>query len=199
MNFTQALELDCARLGITETEVARRMEISQQAVSKWKHRGFPTLYRMDELVKALGGSGEVANLDRVELHALASAYKAKQLAERKLKPAAATARTKARAAQGDSTELIVKVKKAPGTPSPNVAATLLELAAQRVLRGLAISATVVLALVTDIAPDDMDEEYKRNVKHAQALGVEVWHCRDDLELSRRVAERKGIEMNFEEA
>jgi transcriptional regulator with XRE-family HTH domain len=62
-DFRKALDIDMATLGINARELGKRLGVSQQSVSKWRHRGFPPLYRVDELKAIFGPNSNIGRID----------------------------------------------------------------------------------------------------------------------------------------
>jgi len=72
-NFREALEMDMERRSMTEAVLGRLLDedkpLSQQAIHKWKQRGFPPLARLDQLKKVLGDDSYVAKLTHQQIYA----------------------------------------------------------------------------------------------------------------------------------
>lgn len=67
LTFNTALREDLARLGINDRVLAQRLGLSQQAISKWRTRGFPPIARWKDLIDILGENGALATLGIAEL------------------------------------------------------------------------------------------------------------------------------------
>lgn len=63
VDFRTALDIDMATKGINERELGRLLGLSQQSISKWRHRGFPPLYRVDDLKVIFGPNSQIAKID----------------------------------------------------------------------------------------------------------------------------------------
>ena len=61
-DFKTALDLDMAMKGINERVLGERIGVSQQAISKWRARGFPPAYRWEQLRTLLGPESYTAQL-----------------------------------------------------------------------------------------------------------------------------------------
>jgi hypothetical protein len=62
-DFRTALDIDMATKGLNERELGRLLGLSQQSVSKWRHRNFPPLYRVDELKSIFGPDSQIGRMD----------------------------------------------------------------------------------------------------------------------------------------
>jgi hypothetical protein len=67
VGFKAALDADMLRKGINERLLGQTLNVSQQSISKWRHRGFPPLYRVRQLVEYFGPNSDIAKLDFVNL------------------------------------------------------------------------------------------------------------------------------------
>lgn len=65
--FSAALSADMSRLQLNDRQLGARMGITQQAVFKWRVRGFPPAGRVSALIAALGQNSEVAKLTPAEM------------------------------------------------------------------------------------------------------------------------------------
>lgn len=74
--FKDALALDMERKGLTEAALGRLLNeerpITQQAINKWKARGFPPLERLERLKQVLGPDSFVSRLTPEQLYGTAS-------------------------------------------------------------------------------------------------------------------------------
>lgn len=62
-DFRTALDIDMAIKGINERELGKLLGLSQQSISKWRHRGFPPLYRVDDLKAIFGPDSNIGRMD----------------------------------------------------------------------------------------------------------------------------------------
>lgn len=62
-DFRTALDMDMAAKGINERELGVLLGLSQQSISKWRHRGFPPLYRVDDLRAVFGNDSNIGRMD----------------------------------------------------------------------------------------------------------------------------------------
>lgn len=62
-DFRTALDIDMATKGINERELGKLLGLSQQSISKWRHRGFPPLYRVEDLKAIFGPDSNIGRMD----------------------------------------------------------------------------------------------------------------------------------------
>lgn len=66
-DFRTALDLDLTVLQMNERTLGERMGVTQQAISKWRKRGFPPAYRWEQLKEILGPGSYTARLQFADL------------------------------------------------------------------------------------------------------------------------------------
>lgn len=62
-DFRTALDIAMATKGINERELGALLGLSQQSISKWWHRGFPPLYRVNDLKAVFGPDSNIGRMD----------------------------------------------------------------------------------------------------------------------------------------
>lgn len=65
--FNTAITEDMERLALNDRQLGMRMGITQQAVFRWRTRGFPPATRVAELIQILGADSKVAELTPTEM------------------------------------------------------------------------------------------------------------------------------------
>ena len=72
LSFVQALDLDLAAHGMKDAGLGKRVGVSQQSINKWRQRGFPPSYRLQELQDVFGPNSHLAKLNMEGIYANAA-------------------------------------------------------------------------------------------------------------------------------
>jgi hypothetical protein len=63
MDFRTALDEDMRNKGTNERLLGQMLGVTQQSINKWRQRGFPPLYRIEQLIQYFGPNSHIARID----------------------------------------------------------------------------------------------------------------------------------------